>query len=78
MRLFVCCTSLSVACGAAVGGSETAQAVGPVQRGGAVQRRGAARQGRQGGGGRGGRGQGAAPVLLEDQKKKRNICDKKN
>lgn len=56
MRSLVCCTSLSVACGAvAVGGSETAQAVGPVQRGGAVQRRGAARRGgRQGGGGRGG------------------------
>lgn len=62
-------TSLSVTCGAAVGWSEAGQAVWPVQRGGAIERRRTAKGGgRQGGGGRGGRGQGA-PVFLEDNKK---------
>lgn len=70
---YLCCTSLSVTCGAAVGWCEAGQAVWPVQRGGAVERRRTARSGGgQGGGGRGGRGQGA-PVLLQD--KKGHSCD---
>lgn len=69
------CTSLSVTCGA-VGGSEAAQAVWPVQRG-VVERRRAARGRRQSGGGRGGRGQ-AAPVLLEDNSKEDTRVTQKN